>query len=140
MQPSLCRSCDPFMIDHMLCNSGFGDEAGATNFVKKFNAQVFYDESLILKDHAAVRQSNLLNPSKCPPHYKKKMINQVQESESFEDTGLSLEIMNKIEFWCGQVASDASKARDHFSRGAQNQAGRRREGGERNTVSRSCSL
>jgi hypothetical protein len=57
--------CDPFMIDHLLRNSGFGSEAGAATFVNKFNAQVFYDESLTLKDHAATRQAPPMQFLKC---------------------------------------------------------------------------
>ena len=50
------RSADPFMVDHMLCNSGLGSESAAADFVNKYNAQVFYDADLVLQNHAEKRQ------------------------------------------------------------------------------------
>ena len=60
------RSPDPLMLDWMLANVGLSSDPA--KFVKKYNTSVFYDKSLMLEDHAATRQSNLLNPDKISAH------------------------------------------------------------------------
>ena len=67
------RTFDPFMLDHMLSNCGFGTTDSATTFIKKYNQQVFYDEQLMLKDQAAQRAAKLLDPLRCPQAYKEAM-------------------------------------------------------------------
>jgi hypothetical protein len=56
------RTADPFMVDHLLCRNGISDEKGAASFITKYNAQVFYDPALMLKDHAAKRQAGHPSP------------------------------------------------------------------------------
>jgi hypothetical protein len=41
----------------MLEKNGFGDEKSAATFVQKYNATVFYDDSLSLKENAGKRQA-----------------------------------------------------------------------------------
>jgi hypothetical protein len=41
----------------MLEKNGFGDEKSAAIFVQKYNASVFYDDSLSLKENAGKRQA-----------------------------------------------------------------------------------
>ena len=53
------RGADPFLVDHMLCQSGQTDEKGATAFVNKYNSQVFFDPSLMLQERAAKRQASI---------------------------------------------------------------------------------
>ena len=45
------------MLDHMLSQCGFASEKTATQFITRYNAQVFYESSLQLKDFAAKRQA-----------------------------------------------------------------------------------
>ena len=54
------------MLDWMLANMGLSSDPA--KFVKKYNATVLYDKSLMLEDHAATRQSNLLNPDAISAH------------------------------------------------------------------------
>ena len=44
----------------------------------------------------------MASAEKCPPALKAKMIGMVNESESFDETGLSLKILDLTEFWVGQ--------------------------------------
>ena len=117
------RMIDPLMLDFMLqglCSSpaldalaggsgsaggsgGAVDLAGAEAFISRYNASVNYDRSLELKDRAALRQRNLLDPQKCSPEMKRDMRAAVEEASSFEESGLSLEIMGAPEFWIGCV-------------------------------------
>jgi hypothetical protein len=46
-----------------------------------------------------MQQANLLDPSRCPKSFKQILIGEVNKAESFEDSGLSLQIMNLAEFW-----------------------------------------
>jgi hypothetical protein len=55
----LNRNCDPLLLDHMLTQCGFGTEKTSGLFIARYNQQVFYDESLMLKDFAAKRQARL---------------------------------------------------------------------------------
>jgi hypothetical protein len=43
----------------MLTQCGFGTEKTSGLFIARYNQQVFYDESLMLKDFAAKRQARL---------------------------------------------------------------------------------
>jgi hypothetical protein len=45
----------------------------------------------------------LLDPGRCPSAFKKIMIQEVNKSESFEECGLSLQILNLAEFWCKET-------------------------------------
>ena len=103
------RAADPLMIDHMLTDmcvesavgSGDGNKTTPDNFINKYNASVGYDKSLMLRDNASRRQQNLRDASKCTLEMKALMRAATEESESFEATGLSLEIMAASEFWVG---------------------------------------
>lgn len=131
------RMADPLMIDHMLQSlypppplaalsaggsdslalsaggsgrgtSGPVDLASAGRFIDRYNASVNYDPSLMLKDKAAMRQSNLLDPAKCSVEMKALMRSSVEAASSFEDAGLSLEILATGEFWIGFVFVSSS--------------------------------
>ena len=52
------RTADPFLVDHLLNKHGQTDEKSATNFVNKYNAQVFFDPTLMLQEKAAKRQAS----------------------------------------------------------------------------------
>ena len=93
------RMVDPLMLDFMLqglCSSSALDAlaggsgsavrsvsaqgsggavnlAGAEAFINRYNASVNYDPSLELKDRAALRQRNLLDPQKCSPEMKQAL-------------------------------------------------------------------
>ena len=95
------RGVDPLLVDHMLVNCGMGSEASSNHFIDRYHASVKYDASLMLKEQASRRQSNLLNPSRCSLDMKKAMREAVNSADSFEATGLSLEIMSLPEFWIG---------------------------------------
>jgi hypothetical protein len=56
----LNRNCDPLLLDHMLTQCGFGTEKTSGQFIARYNQQVFYDDSLMLKDSAAKRQARFL--------------------------------------------------------------------------------
>ena len=77
--------------------------AGAESFINRYNASVNYDRSLELKDRAALRQRNLLDPEKCSPEMKQEMRAAIEEASSFEESGMSLEMMGAPEFWIGNV-------------------------------------
>jgi hypothetical protein len=89
------------MIDWMLLHSGLGSEAKAADFVKRYNASVFYDKNLELKEMAATRQSNLLDPAKISADRKALLRRRVNSCDSFTASGLSVYIMNAVEFWAG---------------------------------------
>ena len=102
------RMPDPLMIDWMLLRSGLGSEGKATDFVKRYNASVFYDRNLELKDQAATRQCNLLNPEKISNERKALLRRRVNASESFAQSGLTIQIMNLAEFWAGAKMHSSS--------------------------------
>ena len=97
----IVRLPDPLMIDWMLLHSGLGSEAKAIDFVKRYTASVFYDKNLELKDQAATRQCNLLDPAKISADRTALLRRRVNKSESFNASGMSLQIMIAIEFWAG---------------------------------------
>eukprot|EP00973_Karenia_brevis_P056439 7850098-Karenia_brevis.AAC.1 len=72
------------MIDHMLLHGGWGTSLKCSDFVKKYNASVFYDKSLQLVDHAAARQSNLLNTDKISAERKMALRRRVNDSRDFQ--------------------------------------------------------
>ena len=85
-------------------------EANVTAFVSKYNAQVAYDESLTLKEHAAKRQANLLKETKCSARMKEMIRQRVNMSDTFESSGLSLSMMNQPEFWVGAALTTTTHA------------------------------
>ncbi len=104
------RSPDPLMIDWMLLHSGLGVEGKATDFIKKYNASVFFDKSLELKDFAAQRQANLLNPERISKARKQVLRQRINASESFQSSGFSLAIMNLPLFWASSKMHSSSNA------------------------------
>ena len=93
------RTPDPMMIDHMLENTGMGSSAKADTFVKRYNSSVFFDKSLMLRDHAETRQSRLLDTEKISRDRKKELRDHINSYESFAASALNLEIMNSPLFW-----------------------------------------
>ena len=95
------RKVDPLLVDHMLVNCGMDTEASASQFIDRYHASVKYDPSLMLKEQAARRQANLLDRSRCSVEMKDVMRSALNVADSFEATGLSLEILSLPEFWIG---------------------------------------
>lgn len=104
------RAIDPILVDHMLVNCGMGNEASSNQFIERYHASVKYDPSLMLKEQAARRQSNLLDPLRCSPEMKEAIRQAVNAADSFEATGLTLEIMSLPEFWIGHKFVSTSHA------------------------------
>ena len=102
------RAPDPLMVDHMLLHGGFAKGGKADDFVKKYNASVFYNPELILQDHAEKRQTNLLNENKITPRRKELLRLRVNSKGSWQASGLSLEILKLTEFWNGATLASSS--------------------------------
>ena len=71
------------MVDHMLRCGGWCTGPKCGDFVKKYNASVFYDKNLQLVDKAEVRQTNLLTPEKITDERKANLRKRINQSESF---------------------------------------------------------
>lgn len=102
------RSADPLMIDHMLDNLGVDSEASAAQFVNRYNKMVGYDASLMLQDKAARRQANLLDESKCPRRMKVQLRTACDKADSFDEIGVTVDMMSLPEFWVGCVCVSTS--------------------------------
>ena len=101
------RSADPLMIDHMLSKLGVDSEASATHFVDRYNARVGFDVGLMLKDQAARRQANLLDPQKCTASMKQLMRDMSDKSDSLEETGFTMALP---EFRVGHIWVQTSQS------------------------------
>lgn len=98
-QSKTARVPDPLMLDNMLAQQNLTGASKAKDFVNKYNQMVFYDKSLMLENHTATRQCELMRPERINSQRKQLLRKRIDTSESFADSGLTLTMMDMKEFW-----------------------------------------
>ena len=93
------RAVDPILGSSMIASL---KENYSNNFIKKYNAQVFYVRDLMLQNNSAWVQGQLMDRTRCTEEMTNCMVKRIDKVRRMDDSGLSQKIMRLPDFWVGK--------------------------------------